>query len=150
MTLCKKYRFAFFFTDNFFDIAVYKTWEFDTTSPARTCIFPFVTVGIAYSLLKSFDPYSIEFLGITLKTPFFLITFPRIVMCLISFISDFCLFKMCRLFNYPHEKRLLIFASSCIMLTFVNRTFSNTIELVLSSFMLYYVLKSQKQVSTFY
>ncbi|XP_058802854.1 GPI mannosyltransferase 4 isoform X2 [Phymastichus coffea] len=122
-----------------FDIDVYKPWEYNVTFPIRSSIFPQLCVRLPYLLLECLDPKVEYFFGISLKSPYFLVLFPRIVMTLLSFISDYCLFKICTIFHEPFVDRMNIFASSYIMLTYCTRTFSNSIEMILSSMLIYYV-----------
>lgn len=73
---------------------------------------------------------------------------PRVVMCLISFLNDFSVYKISKLYNLKHDVRLLALASSFVMLTFGIRTFSNTIEMALCSVLLYLVSECMKFSNT--
>lgn len=77
-------------------------------------------------------------MGISLKSPYFLILFPRLLVCGLSFISDYCLYKICYIYGQNYKIRLIIYASSYVMLVYATHTLSNTIELVLTALLLYY------------
>ncbi|XP_006607828.1 GPI mannosyltransferase 4 [Apis dorsata] len=121
-----------------FDIDVNKPWEFNSTFPIRTVLISQIIVGIPYSILKKLSQYTLFYLGISLKSPYFLILFPRLLVCGLSFISDYCLYKICYIYGQNYKIRLIIYASSYVMLVYATHTLSNTIELVLTALLLYY------------
>ncbi|XP_043284798.1 GPI mannosyltransferase 4 [Venturia canescens] len=124
-----------------FDIDVYKPWEFNVTFPVRTALIPQLTVGIPFSIINILSPYYSYFFGKFLKTPHVLIIVPRLMMCCLSFLSDYSLYKICCLYSQNYRVRLITYASSYVMIVYATRTFSNTIELILTSLLLYYVCK---------
>lgn len=69
-------------------------------------------------------------------------------MCLISFINDYSLFKICQSYNLQYDTRLLALGSSYVVLVFGTRTFSNTFEMALCSILLYYVAEAMVQSNT--
>ncbi|PBC34187.1 GPI mannosyltransferase 4 [Apis cerana] len=121
-----------------FDIDVNKPWEFNSTFPIRTVLISQIIIGIPYSILKKLSQYTLFYLGISLKSPYFLILFPRLLVCGLSFISDYCLYKICYIYGQNYKIRLIIYASSYVMLVYATHTLSNTIELVLTALLLYY------------
>ncbi|XP_043789569.1 GPI mannosyltransferase 4 [Apis laboriosa] len=121
-----------------FDIDVNKPWEFNSTFPIRTVLISQIIVGIPYSILKKLSQYTLFYLDISLKSPYFLILFPRLLVCGLSFISDYCLYKICYIYGQNYKIRLIIYASSYVMLVYATHTLSNTIELVLTALLLYY------------
>ncbi|XP_017794337.1 PREDICTED: GPI mannosyltransferase 4 [Habropoda laboriosa] len=123
---------------DYFDIDVNKPWEFNSTFPIRTVLIPQIIVGIPYSILKRLSQYTLFYLGISLKSPYFLILFPRLLICGLSFISDYCLYKICYMYGQNYKIRLITYASSYVMLVYATHTLSNTIELVLTALLLYY------------
>ncbi|XP_015524775.1 GPI mannosyltransferase 4 [Neodiprion lecontei] len=125
----------------YFDIDVYKPWEYNATFPIRSILIPYLTIGIPYSVLNRISPYSYYVFGTTLKTPFSLVIFPRLLICALSFLSDYCLYKICYIYGQNYRTRLITFASSYVILIYATRTFSNTIELVLTSTLIYFVAK---------
>lgn len=123
---------------DYFDIDVHKPWEFNSTFPIRTALIPKITVGVPYFILRTIFPYVSYYLGVSLKTPYFLVIFPRILMCCLSFGSDYCLYKICCMYGQNYRVRLIIYGSSFVMLVYATRTFSNSVELLLLSVLLYY------------
>ncbi|XP_043671977.1 GPI mannosyltransferase 4 [Vespula pensylvanica] len=121
-----------------FDIDVYKPWEYNATFPIRTIFIPQMIVGTSYSILKILSPYAFYFFGTSLILPYYLIVFPRLFICILSFISDYCLYKICCMCGQNYKVRLITFASSYVMLTYATRVFSNSIELILTSLLLFY------------
>ncbi|XP_034183919.2 phosphatidylinositol glycan anchor biosynthesis class Z [Osmia lignaria lignaria] len=121
-----------------FDIDVNKPWEFNSTFPIRTVLIPQIIVGIPCSILNKLSQYTLFYLGISLKSPYFLVSFPRLLMCGLSFISDYCLYKICYMFGQNYKIRLITYASSYVMLVYATHTLSNSVELVLTALLLYY------------
>lgn len=87
--------------------------------------------------------------NITLLTPYFLVTLPRLSMTLVSFISDYFIYKICLNQNTRPWSTLKIWASSHVTLVFLSRTFSNSCELVLFAALLYFVSSSMKLTDRF-
>lgn len=128
-----------FLIGDHFDIDVYKPWEFNATFPIRSMFIPQVVVGLPYAILKGLSPYTFYFLGVSLRRPYFFVLFPRLFMCALSFLSDYFLYKICYMYGQNYRVRLVTYASSYIMLTYATRTLSNSIELVLTAALLYFV-----------
>ncbi|XP_014472747.1 PREDICTED: GPI mannosyltransferase 4 [Dinoponera quadriceps] len=124
-----------------FDIDVYKPWEFNATFPIRTAFIPQLTVGLPYAFLKRLSPYTFYLFGLSLRTPYFYVLFPRLFMCMLSFLSDYFLYKICCIYGQNYRVRLVTYASSYIMFTYATRTLSNSIELVLTAALLYFTSK---------
>ncbi|KAJ8683628.1 hypothetical protein QAD02_019420 [Eretmocerus hayati] len=122
-----------------FDIDVNKPWEFNVTFPVRNSLFPHMCVRIPYLILGSLSPHCEYYFGFSLKSPYYLVLFPRILMTVLSFICDYCLYKICLIFHEPYVNRLTIFASSYVMLVYSTRTFSNSVEMIFTSILLYHV-----------
>lgn len=116
-----------------------RTWEFNNTFPVRSVGISFFVYRVPYNLFVYFVVHLYYFLGIDLRTSYMLVIFPRIIMCALSFINDWSLYKICRSYGLKYEIRLLALASSYIMLVFSTRTFSNTIEMALCSLLIYFV-----------
>lgn len=74
-----------------------------------------------------------------MKNPYFLLIFPRLLMTLLSFVTDYCLYKICLTLNESYISRLTILSSSYVILVHCTRTLSNSIETALVSFLLYRV-----------
>lgn len=59
-------------------------------------------------------------------------------MCMLSFLSDYFLYKICCIYGQNYRVRLVTYASSYIMLTYATRTLSNSIEIVVTAALLYF------------
>ncbi|KAL0119650.1 hypothetical protein PUN28_007826 [Cardiocondyla obscurior] len=124
---------------DYFDIDVYKPWEFNATFPIRSMFIPQVIIGLPYTILNRLSPYTFHFLGLSLRKPYFFVFFPRLFMCALSFLSDYFLYKICYMYGQNYRVRLVTYASSYVMLTYATRTLSNSVELVLTGALLYFV-----------
>ncbi|XP_063993166.1 GPI mannosyltransferase 4 [Diachasmimorpha longicaudata] len=122
-----------------FDISVNKPWEFNTTFPIRSSLIPQVIIGVPYTILNILAPYFSHYFQISLRTPYLLVVLPRLVICALSFVTDYSLYKICCIYSQNYRVRLVIYASSFVMMTYATRTFSNSIELILNSILIYYV-----------
>ncbi|KAF5279809.1 hypothetical protein FQA39_LY18231 [Lamprigera yunnana] len=120
------------------NIKVNKPWEFNVTQPIRTIAPIYFTIGTSYHILKLLHMF-LEPLNISLMSSYFIIVFPRLVICCLSFLVDWSLHRVCLANSERSKSRCLILASSYIMIVYATRTFSNTIELILFSLLLYYV-----------
>lgn len=107
--------------------------------PIRSYAIPFIYIKVPMVILKFVLMLSRLFFGIDFLSTYTLIVFPRLIMCIISFVNDVCVYKICRAYNLKYDIRLVTLASSAVMLTFGIRTFSNTIEMALCSLLLYFV-----------
>ena len=87
--------------------------------------------------------------NINLLQPYFLVMIPRLSMTLISFISDYFIYKICENQNTRPWSTLKVWASSHVVLVFLSRTFSNSTELVLFSALLYFVSSAMKLTDRF-
>ncbi|XP_050499486.1 GPI mannosyltransferase 4 [Diabrotica virgifera virgifera] len=125
-----------------FDVQCSPPWEFNVTTPIRSMTIPYFTIGIPYGIMRNFNALSKQYLNQALLTPYMLLIVPRILMCLCSFLVDYCLYKLCLNNNEKYKSRLIILASSYVMIVYGTRTFSNTVELVLFSLLLYFVCES--------
>ena len=110
---------------------------------------PSITIGLPYLAMKHLAQIIQDHWGIIILQPYFLVTIPRVVMVLLSFISDYFIYKICRINGLRPWSTLLIFSSSHIMLTFMTRTFSNTYELILFTILLYLVSDSMNLTNHF-
>lgn len=110
--------------------------------PIRSYAIPFVYLKIPMTVFKMISLMSKKFFGFDLLFSYSLLVFPRVVMCLLSFVNDLCIYKICISHNLKHDIRLLAFASSGVVLTFGIRSFSNTVEMVLCSVLIYLVSES--------
>lgn len=107
--------------------------------PLRSYAIPFVYIKLPMIVLKFLLMCIKTATGVDLLSSYLLLVFPRAIMCLISFVNDYSIYRICRAYNLKQDIRLLAFASSAVTLTFGIRSFSNTIEMALCSVLLYLV-----------
>lgn len=119
-----------------FNLEVVRPWEYNATFPIRSVVAPICVIKVPLNILKFINVYFVHFLGINLISSYTILIFPRLCMCLLSFVCDYSLFRMCRVYGLRHEIRLLVLGSSYVMLVFGTRTFSNSLEMILTSFLL--------------
>lgn len=100
------------------------------------------------TVFKSISMLSKKLFNFDLLSSYSLLVFPRLIMCLLSFVNDVCIYKICLSHNLKHDIRLLAFASSGVVLTFGIRSFSNTIEMILCSVLIYLVSESMILTNT--
>lgn len=117
-------------------IDVSRTWEFNPKFPIRNIFVPKVVLGPPLYLIHLVNPYSKHFLNIDLKTPYYLLVVPRLFICLLSLINDYCLYKICVIYGQNFRTRLTIFASSYVVFIYCCRSFSNTFEMIFFSMLL--------------
>lgn len=117
-------------------IDVAKTWEFNPKFPIRNIFVPKMILGPPLHFIRLFNPYAKEYLNIDLKTPYYLLVIPRLFICFLSLINDYCLYKICLLYGQNFKNRLKIFASSYVVLVYCCRSFSNAFEMTFFSLLL--------------
>lgn len=100
-------------------------------------------VGIPYRLLRIFDEITQHYYKFSINIPYFLLIFPRLFVCLLSFLVDYSLYKVCKINREQFSQKLLFLSSSYVMFIYGTRTFSNTVEMVLLSVLLFLVAESQ-------
>lgn len=136
----KSFYFAFFvFPGEEFQLEYTKTWEFNVANPIRSMVIPFFLYKVPMSLFRLMAMYARYFLGVEICTSYGILVFPRFIMCLVSFVNDWCLHRICKCFGLRSDVRLLALGSSFVMITFGTRTFSNSIEMAMCSLLLYVV-----------
>lgn len=126
----------------FFDIEVNKPWEFTTTFPIRSMTLPYIVLGASYKMLRFINTITINIFYFSIISPYTLVLYPRLIMCALSFLVDYSIFRICVNNNEKYKARLLILATSYVTIVFGTRTFTNTFELILFALLLYYVADS--------
>ncbi|XP_023944050.2 GPI mannosyltransferase 4 [Bicyclus anynana] len=119
-----------------FTIDVARTWEFNPQFPIRNIFIPKIILGPPLNFIRIIHPFMKYYFNIDLRTPYFLITIPRLFICLLSLINDYCLYKICVLYGQNFRNRLKLFASSYVVLVYCCRSFSNTFEMMFFSVLL--------------
>ncbi|KAG6441834.1 hypothetical protein O3G_MSEX002068 [Manduca sexta] len=122
-------------------VDVARTWEFNPNFPIRNIFVPKMIFGPPLHLIRLTNPFTKHYLNIDLRTPYYLLVIPRVFICLLSLINDYCLYRICVLYGQNFRNRLTIFASSYIVLVYCCRSFSNAFEMIFFSILLYLVAK---------
>lgn len=131
--------FNFSFTGEEFLVEHTRTWEFNNTMPIRSIVVPYIVYKIPLNLFRLISMYVRYFLNMDICTPYTIFILPRLVMCIISFLNDWSLYRTCVLYGLRYDIRLLALASSYVIIVYGTRTFSNSIEMALCSVLLYVV-----------
>ncbi|KAG5862354.1 hypothetical protein JTB14_023350 [Gonioctena quinquepunctata] len=126
----------------FFDVECSPPWEFNRTFPIRSMTIPYFTIGMSYKFLRDTNNLSKAYFHQTFLSPYLLLVIPRMLMCLGSFLVDYSLYKICSNNNEKYKSRLVVLASSYVMIVYGCRTFSNTVELILFSALMFFVCES--------
>lgn len=116
-----------------------RTWEFNSTNPIRSITVPYFVYKIPLNLYRLLAMYVRYFIGFDILTPYMIFVVPRLMMCCISFVNDWSLYRTCETYGLRSDIRLLALSSSYVTIVYGTRTFSNTIEMALCSFLLYVV-----------
>ncbi|XP_044261351.1 GPI mannosyltransferase 4 [Tribolium madens] len=117
-------------------------WEFNATFPVRSVTIPYFTIGMVYKLANIVEYFLKQYSTLSIITPYLVVVGPRLLMCTLSFLVDTILYKICINNNEKYKNRLVILASSYVIIVYGTRTFSNTFELVLFALLQYYVCES--------
>lgn len=133
-----------------FDLEVERPWEFNVTFPIRSILVPKIIFGIPYILLAALTPNLSYILGWDIRTPYVMLILPRLVSCCLSFVTDYCLYRICVLYGQKYRTRLLVLATSYVPVIFGTRTLTNSLEMTLMSVLLLLVadcmIKSDKVI----
>ena len=129
-------------TSELFDTPAYRTWEFEvtnTTKPIRNIAIPYLVYGLPLILLKILSQ-----IGLFSITTSNLIFFPRLVQTFLSLLGDYFIYKIARLLKLNENNCLILYSSSYITLIYLTHTFSNSIEAILFTILLYYTVNTIK------
>ncbi|XP_059051020.1 GPI mannosyltransferase 4 isoform X2 [Achroia grisella] len=104
-----------------------------------------MVLGPPIHLIRIANPYTLYYFDINLKTPYYLLVLPRLFICLLSLINDYCLYRICILYGQNFRSRLKLFASSYVVFVYCCRSFSNTFEMILFSILLLFVAECMQK-----
>ncbi|XP_013789266.1 GPI mannosyltransferase 4-like [Limulus polyphemus] len=122
---------------NIFGMNITAAWEFNTSFPMRSVTFTYIIVGIPYICLKTLsDIFSF------VPSGYVMVVLPRLIITLFSLLHDWWLYKLCCMYRKDYVSCLTLFCSSYVCLVFYTRTFSNTVEALFMSALLYVVGKA--------
>ncbi|KYO45303.1 GPI mannosyltransferase 4 isoform A [Alligator mississippiensis] len=85
------------------DLQVYYPWEFLSSSPCRTVVFPLITSGVTYWVIKF-----LQQLGVWPKciNSYTLLVAPRLLLTTFSFILDYTVYRLTLYILPPFNQRI--------------------------------------------
>ncbi|XP_036893547.1 LOW QUALITY PROTEIN: GPI mannosyltransferase 4 [Sturnira hondurensis] len=110
-----------------------RPWEFQPSSSCRTVVFPLLTSGSAFWLLRLWEelgPWPIPVSG------YMLLVAPRLLLTALSFALDVAIYHLAPLWRAERWNALVLLSGSYVTLVFYTRTFSNAIEGLLFAWLL--------------
>lgn len=136
------YPICLFIIGRILHVEAKQPWEFNVRFPIRSMAIPYFTIGASLKMLKNINYFTMEYFNSTVFTPYLIITFPRLLMCLLSFLVDYSLYKICVNNNEKYKPKLIVLGTSYVTLIYATRTFSNAVELILFAVLLHFVAES--------
>nr|XP_013015745.1 GPI mannosyltransferase 4 isoform X1 [Cavia porcellus]XP_013015746.1 GPI mannosyltransferase 4 isoform X1 [Cavia porcellus]XP_013015747.1 GPI mannosyltransferase 4 isoform X1 [Cavia porcellus]XP_013015748.1 GPI mannosyltransferase 4 isoform X1 [Cavia porcellus] len=110
-----------------------RPWEFYASSSCRTAVFPLLTSGSAFWVLRLWEelgPWPGPVSG------YALLVGPRLLLTALSFALDRAVYHLAPLWGADRWRALALLSGSYVTLVFYTRTFSNTIEGLLFTWLL--------------
>ncbi|XP_038605650.1 GPI mannosyltransferase 4 [Tachyglossus aculeatus] len=107
-------------------LEAYRPWEFRAGSACRTVVFPLLTSGTAFWLMRL-----CERLGLLRAGPgdsYALLVAPRLLLTSCSFALDWAVHRLAPIWGADRWAALALLAGSHVTLVFYTRTFANAIE----------------------
>ncbi|XP_059799863.1 GPI mannosyltransferase 4-like [Hypanus sabinus] len=126
------------------NLKTFRTWEFNTSYPCRSVLFPLVTTGFSFTVLKALNNSGI--FGNIINS-YTLLVFPRFFLTCLSFVLDYSVYQLAWVWRVDPWKALTLLGGSHVMLVFYTRTFSNVIEADLFALLLLLVAIDTKQAN---
>ncbi|XP_058518065.1 GPI mannosyltransferase 4 isoform X2 [Ochotona princeps] len=102
-----------------------RPWEFYPSSSCRTVVFPLLTSGSAFWLLRFLEELGLRTGPVSSYT---LLVGPRLLLTALSFTLDWAVYHLAPLWGADRWNALLLLSGSYVTLVFYTRTFSNAIE----------------------
>lgn len=121
---------------HYFNSRIEPAWEFTTDTPIRCMLIPSILNYISFKIATLIQ---------TKPSAYTLLVAPRLTYTLLSFVIDFCLYKLCHYYSNRGLWYLpvsIIFQTSFICLGCLTRTFSNVPEAVLFALLLVVVCQT--------
>ncbi|XP_049711601.1 GPI mannosyltransferase 4 [Elephas maximus indicus] len=110
-----------------------RPWEFGPSSSCRTVVFPLLTSGSAFWLLRLWEQLG---LWPGPLSGYKLLVGPRLLLTALSFALDRAVYHLAPLWGAERWTALVLLAGSYVTLVFYTRTFSNAIEGLLFAWLL--------------
>ncbi|XDA71124.1 hypothetical protein R6Z07F_001479 [Ovis aries] len=114
-------------------VAAARPWEFHPSSPCRTAVFPLLTSGSAFWLLRLWEEWG-PWPGTV--SGYMLLVGPRLLLTALSFALDLAVYHLAPGWGAERWNALLLLSGSYVTLVFYTRTFSNAIEGLLFAWLL--------------
>ncbi|XP_057595677.1 GPI mannosyltransferase 4 [Hippopotamus amphibius kiboko] len=110
-----------------------RPWEFYPNSPCRTVVFPLLTSGSVFWLLRLWEEWG-PWPG--LVSGYVLLVGPRLLLTALSFVLDLAVYRLAPRWGAERWNALVLLSGSYVTLVFYTRTFSNAIEGLLLAWLL--------------
>ncbi|XP_057621420.1 GPI mannosyltransferase 4 [Chionomys nivalis] len=110
-----------------------RPWEFYPSSSCRTVVFPLLTSGSTFWLLRFWEELG---LWPGLVSGYVLLVGPRLLLTTLSFALDWAVYYLAPLWGADRWNAMCLLSGSYVTLVFYTRTFSNTIEGLLFTWLL--------------
>ncbi|KAH0504428.1 GPI mannosyltransferase 4 [Microtus ochrogaster] len=110
-----------------------RPWEFYPSSSCRTVVFPLLTSGSTFWLLRFWEELG---LWPGLVSGYVLLVGPRLLFTTLSFALDWAVYYLAPLWGADRWNAMCLLSGSYVTLVFYTRTFSNTIEGLLFTWLL--------------
>lgn len=110
-----------------------RPWEFYPSSSCRTVVFPLLTSGSTFWLLRLWEELG---LWPGLVSGYMLLVGPRLLLTTLSFALDWAIYYLAPFWGADRWNALCLLSGSYVTLVFYTRTFSNTIEGLLFTWLL--------------
>ncbi|XP_016041178.1 GPI mannosyltransferase 4 [Erinaceus europaeus] len=110
-----------------------RPWEFHPSNSCRTVVFPLLTSGTAFWLLRLWEEWG------PCPGPvsgYVLLVGPRLLLTALSFTLDMAVYHLAPLWGAERWNALVLLSGSYVTLVFYTRTFSNAIEGLLFAWLL--------------
>ncbi|ELK17608.1 GPI mannosyltransferase 4 [Pteropus alecto] len=114
-------------------IAAARPWEFHPSSSCRTVVFPLLTSGAAFWLLRLWEEWGPQPGPVS---GYVLLVGPRLLLTALSFGLDAAVYYLAPLWRAERWNALVLLSGSYVTLVFYTRTFSNAIEGLLFAWLL--------------
>lgn len=125
------------------ELNVHRTWEFTSSKPIRSIVFPYFITAIPAAIIRLLSHLQYK------PDVYLLLVLPRLLICLLSFFQDICIYKICISTNLNYKPCLIFFSSSYVTLVYLTRTFSNSLESLYFAVLMFLLSQFLKNLKLF-